>query len=108
MRKFRRIMAACCAVGVLGVGLMAIAEPNDFPANLRDFMQLKLKSSEQILGGLALEDFDRIAKDVNLPDHGAKSLPADFKNVSGLPTDLVFGRQIFAMKTANLQIIFYA
>ena len=46
-------------------------------------------------------DFDRIAKVDNLPDHGAKSLPADFKNVSGLPTDLVFGRQIFAMKTGR-------
>ena len=43
-------------------------------------------------------DFDRIAKDVDLPAHGAKSLPADFKNVHGLPTNLVFGRQIFAMK----------
>jgi hypothetical protein len=43
-------------------------------------------------------DFDRIAKDVDLPAHGAKSLPGDFKNVSGLPKDLVFGRQIFAMK----------
>ncbi|MDE2508567.1 MAG: hypothetical protein KGM43_15255, partial [Planctomycetota bacterium] len=30
--------------------------------------------------------------------HGAKSLPVDFKNVSGLQTNLVFGRQIFAMK----------
>ncbi len=43
-------------------------------------------------------DFDRIAAGVNYPTHGAKSLPVDFKNVSGLPTNLVFGRQIFAMK----------
>ncbi len=43
-------------------------------------------------------DFDRIAKDVNMPDHGAKSLPVDFKSVQGLSTSAVFGRQIFAMK----------
>ncbi|WP_422926790.1 hypothetical protein [Singulisphaera sp. PoT] len=42
-------------------------------------------------------DFDRIAAGVNFPAKGARSLPVDFKNVSGLPTELVFGRQIFAM-----------
>lgn len=42
-------------------------------------------------------DFDRMAAGVNYPALGAKSLPVDFTNVSGLPTDLVFGRQIFAM-----------
>src|SRR5262249_555120 len=42
-------------------------------------------------------DFDRMAAGVNYPALGAKSLPVDFKNVSGLPTKLVFGRQIFAM-----------
>ncbi len=43
-------------------------------------------------------DFDRIAAGVNYPALGAKSLPVDFTHVSGLPTKLVFGRQIFAMK----------
>jgi hypothetical protein len=43
-------------------------------------------------------DFDRIAREVNYPAIGAKSLPGDFNKVSGLPTSLVFGRQIFAMK----------
>jgi hypothetical protein len=43
-------------------------------------------------------DFDRMAGGVNYPAVGAKSLPVDFKNVSGLPTRLVFGRQIFAMR----------
>jgi hypothetical protein len=42
-------------------------------------------------------DFDRMAAGVNYPALGAKSLPVDFSNVSGLPTSLVFGRQIFAM-----------
>jgi hypothetical protein len=43
-------------------------------------------------------DFDRLAAGVEYPEHGARSLPADFRQVSGLPTSLVFGRQIFAMK----------
>ena len=42
-------------------------------------------------------DFDRIAAGVNYPALGARSLPVDFTHVSGLPTNLVFGRQIFAM-----------
>jgi hypothetical protein len=32
------------------------------PAKLSDFMQLKLKHSQQILEGVAIEDFDMIAK----------------------------------------------
>jgi hypothetical protein len=43
-------------------------------------------------------DFDKIARGVNYPAVGAKSLPVDFKNVEGLSTGAVFGRQIFAMK----------
>jgi hypothetical protein len=43
-------------------------------------------------------DFERIVKGINYPAHGAVSLPVDFKNVSGLPTKLVFGRQIFALQ----------
>jgi len=43
-------------------------------------------------------DFERMAAGVNYPALGAKSLPVDFTNVAGLPTELVFGRQIFAMK----------
>jgi hypothetical protein len=42
-------------------------------------------------------DFDRMAAGVNYPTVGARSLPVDFSHVSGLPTNLVFGRQIFAM-----------
>jgi hypothetical protein len=43
-------------------------------------------------------DFDRMAAGVNYPALGAKSLPVDLSHVAGLPTTLVFGRQIFAMK----------
>lgn len=42
-------------------------------------------------------DFNRIAAGVNYPAKGAKSLSVDFKHIAGLPTQLVFGRQIFAM-----------
>jgi hypothetical protein len=42
-------------------------------------------------------DFKRIAAGVNYPAVGARSLPVDFSHVSGLPINLVFGRQIFAM-----------
>jgi hypothetical protein len=42
-------------------------------------------------------DFDRMAAGVNYPRVGAVSLPPYFSHVSGLPTRLVFGRQIFAM-----------
>ncbi len=42
-------------------------------------------------------DFDRLAAGVKYPGIGALSLPPDFSHVSSLPTNLVFGRQIFAM-----------
>jgi hypothetical protein len=43
-------------------------------------------------------DFDRLARGVKYQARGETSLPVDFKNVSGLPTRLVWGRQIFALK----------
>jgi len=42
-------------------------------------------------------DFDRMAAGVKYPKVGAVSLPPDFTHISGLPMNLVFGRQIFAM-----------
>ncbi len=61
------------------------------------------KSLESLYGRVDLPallktlDFERMAKQVDYPAVGARSLPPDFSRVSGLPTDLVFGRQIFAM-----------
>src|SRR3954447_15750242 len=43
-------------------------------------------------------DFERMARGVKYKDRGETSLPVDFKNVSGLPTKLVWGRQVFALK----------
>jgi hypothetical protein len=62
------------------------------------------KSLENLYGRVDLPallktlDFDRMAAGVNFPAKGARSLPVDFKNVHGLSTNLVFGRQIFAMR----------
>jgi hypothetical protein len=43
-------------------------------------------------------DFERLARGVKYKDRGETSLPVDFKNVSGLPTKLVWGRLIFALR----------
>ena len=48
-------------------------------------------------GLLKTLDFDRMAATVDYPAVGARSLEVSFSQVSGLPTSLVFGRQIFAM-----------
>ena len=61
------------------------------------------KSLESLYGRVDLPallktlDFDRMAAGVKYPAVGAVSLPVDFTHVSGLPMNLVFGRQIFAM-----------
>jgi hypothetical protein len=43
-------------------------------------------------------DLDRATKDVKLPDKGAASLGVDLSKVEGLPEQLVFGKQIFALR----------
>jgi len=43
-------------------------------------------------------DFDRLTKDLKFVDRGARSLSFKFPEVEGLPTKLVFGKQIFALK----------
>jgi len=42
-------------------------------------------------------DFDRLAAGVSFPATGARSLPVDFSHIGGLPVNLAFGRQIFAL-----------
>ena len=42
-------------------------------------------------------DFERMAQGVSFPAKGAKSIAPDFTRVGGLSSNLVFGRQIFAM-----------
>ena len=47
---------------------------------------------------LPLIDFDALTKDLKFADNGASSLRPKFPKVEGLPTEYVFGRQIFALK----------
>lgn len=47
---------------------------------------------------LRLFDFDKFVAGVEPPDVGAKSLRVPFPEVAGLPTNWIFGRQIFALK----------
>jgi hypothetical protein len=47
---------------------------------------------------LRLIDFERLTKDVKFLDQGARSLSPKLPEVEGLPKQLVFGRQIFALK----------
>jgi hypothetical protein len=84
-----------------------LVELNDISRDVKDHKVKDVeftRSLEALYSRVDLEsllktlDFDRIARGVMYPAHGARSLPVDFKNVSDLPTSLVFGRQIFAMK----------
>lgn len=43
-------------------------------------------------------DFERLTADIPFRDKGARSLRPRFPKVEGLPTSLVFGHQVFAMK----------
>ena len=43
-------------------------------------------------------DFDRLARSVKFPEVGAESLAPGLTEIAGVPRDLIFGRQIFAMK----------
>ncbi len=47
---------------------------------------------------LQLVDFDKLTKNVDTPDHGARSLSFNFQKIDGVPTKLVFGKQIFALR----------
>ena len=61
------------------------------------------KSLEGLYAKVNLEDllktldFDKLSKQVDYPALGARSLSVNFK-VQSLPTNVVFGRQVFAMK----------
>ncbi len=47
---------------------------------------------------LSLVDFDRLTRNLELVDNGARSLSFKFPRIDGVPTKLVFGKQIFALK----------
>lgn len=43
-------------------------------------------------------DFERLTQTTKLPDNGARSLGVDLTKVEGLPRQVIFGKQIFALK----------
>ena len=43
-------------------------------------------------------DFERLTKDLQFVDNGARSLSFKFREVDGTPTKLAFGKQVFALK----------
>src|SRR5687767_13631760 len=47
---------------------------------------------------LELIDFDKLTKNLTLVDNGVRSLRFSFKQVEGVPENLVYGKQIFAFK----------
>ncbi len=47
---------------------------------------------------LALIDFDKLVGGAKLVDRGARSIRFSFPKVEGLPSEYVFGKQIFALK----------
>lgn len=47
---------------------------------------------------MKLIDFEALTKDLKIVDNGANSLRPKFPKVEGLPTEFVFGRQVFALK----------
>lgn len=46
---------------------------------------------------LSFIDFEKMTKDLQFKDLGERSLKATFPKVEGLPTELVFGHQLFAL-----------
>ena len=65
----------------------------DFQAKLEDLYK-RVDLAELI----AFIDLDKATKDVKYPDLGAASLGIDMTRVEGLPEQLVFGKQIFALR----------
>lgn len=47
---------------------------------------------------LRLIDFEQLTKNIQFKDRGERSLKPKFPQVEGLPTELVFGHQLFALK----------
>lgn len=47
---------------------------------------------------LRLIDFDRLTKNLKFVDNGARSIRFRFPKIEGLPTEYVFGKQVFALK----------
>lgn len=47
---------------------------------------------------LSYVDFEQLTKNVQFKERGERSIRAEFPSVEGLPTELVFGHQMFALR----------
>jgi hypothetical protein len=58
----------------------------------------KLMDQADIQDLLKFLDFEKLTKDVKYKDHGERSLRPKFPEIEGLPKELVYGTQLFALK----------
>lgn len=80
---------------------------NDLSQSVKDqkITQLQWQSQVEVLFAQVSEDdfmqfidFDKLAAQQKLVDHGARSMRFSFPEVEGLPKQMVFGKQIFGLK----------
>ena len=57
----------------------------------------KLYSQVDLVEMLKFIDFDKLTRDVKIKERGELSLRAQLPKVDGLPTNLIFGHQVFAL-----------
>lgn len=58
----------------------------------------RLYAKADVDGFLSLIDFDKLTRNLELVDNGARSLQFKFPKVAGVPENLAWGKQIFALK----------
>ena len=58
----------------------------------------KLFQQIELAAFLSYVDFEKLVKDLKFKDRGERAFRARFPEVEGLPTKLVFGHQMFALK----------
>ena len=95
------------AESVKPVTVKWLASVNELGQDLKDHKlkqlewQQKIKelfSQVDLPDLLRLVDFDKLTRGVQPPEHGARSLSFKFQEIDGIPTKLVFGKQIFALQ----------
>src|SRR5688572_16844523 len=84
-----------------------LKELNDLAGDVKDQSLKQLEWQKQVealyarvdlADLLKFIDFDKLTAEVDFPEHGARSLKPKFPEIAGVPTKLVFGAQVFAMK----------
>jgi len=95
------------AANVAPIAKKWLKQLNDLSQSAKDqkITQLQWQSSvESLFSQVAVDDFlqfidfDKLAAQNKLVDHGARSMRFSFPEVEGLPKKMVFGKQIFGLK----------